>query len=118
MKIINSTTRPINNIHYICMHIGGSPVTCYVINGKDSSLLIDTGFYFCCDKLREWLSQFNIRHILLTHAHVDHDFNAAKLRKSTGAQILLSEKDVPLIGNYRSQPVKATMRKYRLRNVQ
>ncbi|OPZ21606.1 MAG: Hydroxyacylglutathione hydrolase [Firmicutes bacterium ADurb.BinA205] len=118
MKIINSTTRPINNIHYICMHIGGSPVTCYVINGKDGSLLIDTGFYFCCDRLREWLSQFNIRHILLTHAHVDHDFNAAKLRKSTGAQILLSEKDVPLIGNYRSQPVKATMRKYRLRNVQ
>lgn len=118
MKTISSSTRPFGDINYICMHILGSPVTCYVIRGSSGDLLIDTGFHFCYDRLTEWLGQFSIRHILLTHAHTDHDLNAEKLRKATGAQIILSERDVPLIGNYRSQPVKATLPKYRLRNIQ
>lgn len=117
MKIINNKTTPAGNIHYICMYIGSSPVTCYVIKGNDGDMLIDTGF-FCCDRLMEWLGQYNIRHILLTHAHTDHDRNAAKLRRATGARIILSEKDVPLIGNYGSQPVKAALPAYRLRNIQ
>lgn len=118
MKITDSSSRPFGNINYICMYISGSPSSCYVIKGSSGDLLIDTGFYFCYDRLKEWLGQFDIRYILLTHAHVDHDFNASRLRRATGAKIILSEKDVPLIGNYRSQPVRATLPKYRLRNIQ
>ncbi len=118
MKIITNSSFPIGNINYICMYVGGSPVTCYVLHGKNGDMLIDTGFYLTYPHLRKWLDSFNIRHIFLTHAHVDHDFNAARLREELGAEIILSRHDLPLIGHYGRQPVRATRCKYELRNIQ
>ncbi|MBP1591366.1 MAG: MBL fold metallo-hydrolase [Oscillospiraceae bacterium] len=118
MKIITSTEKPKSNINYICMYTGGSPVTCYVIKGRNGDMLIDTGFFHTYPHLLDWLSNYNIRHIFLTHAHVDHDYNAAKIRKELNAEIILGQHDLPLIGHYGRQPVKATSDKYRLRNIQ
>ena len=118
MKYTTEHTIKYDGIHYFCAEIMGSPVTCYVLKGKKGDMLIDTGIPFIYKALEECISGFDIRYILLTHAHVDHDSNAEKLRKSLGAEILLGERDRELIGHYGRQPVKATLRRYRLRNVQ
>ena len=118
MKITTNHTHHTENITYICMYPANSPVTCYVIKGRNGDMLIDTGFYFTYPHLMKWLKNFNIRHIFLTHAHVDHDYNAAKLRKELGAEIILGQNDLPIIGHYGRQPVKATSPEYKLRNIQ
>ena len=49
----------------------------YVIKGKNGDILIDTGFIGIKRPLKRWLNQFNIKLVILTHAHVDHTWNAA-----------------------------------------
>jgi glyoxylase-like metal-dependent hydrolase (beta-lactamase superfamily II) len=91
-------------------------VTLYILKGKESDLLIDTGFIGTWKKMQNWINQYNVKHVLLTHAHVDHDFNAARLQER-GAKVLLSAADKNLRRNFLSQPVKPTAPKYRLRNI-
>ena len=118
MKLTTERNKKICGIHYICAEIMGSPVTCYVLRGKHGDMLIDTGIPFMYKALTDYLSDYDIKYIFLTHAHVDHDSNAEKLRKSLGAEILLGERDAELIGHFARQPVKATLRRYQLRNIQ
>ena len=94
-----------------------SDVTCYIIRGTAGDLLVDTGFYMNRRALSEWLSVYDVKWIFLTHAHPDHDWNAAAVRKKTGAKILLHEADRELIRNFRSQPVHPTADRWRLRNM-
>ena len=81
-------------------------VTCYILRGKDGDLLIDTGFIGCRHTLRRWLRRYDVRYVQLTHAHPDHDWNAAWLQKQS-AQIMLSEHDRNLRNDFRAQPVQA-----------
>lgn len=90
-------------------------ITCYILRGAKGDMLIDTGMPHIWHDLQKWLCAFEIKHVFLTHAHADHDWNAAKLQKA-GAKILLSEKDLTLRRNFMSQPVKPTSPKYRFRN--
>ena len=90
-------------------------MTCYVLKGDLGDLLIDTGMFQIWGGLQKWLEQYDIRYVLLTHAHADHDWNAAKLQKM-GAKILLSERDKSLRRRFLSQKVKPTMPKYTFRN--
>ena len=39
-----------------------------------------------------------LKQIIVTHAHIDHVGGAAKLKKATGATVLLNEKDTFLLG--------------------
>ena len=102
------------------MHSGKRPffaakdITCYILRGRHGDLLIDTGLpqTFCA--MKKWLSEYDIRYVLLTHAHADHDWNAAKLQKA-GAKILLSRFDYSLRQNFLSQPQQASLPQYRLR---
>jgi glyoxylase-like metal-dependent hydrolase (beta-lactamase superfamily II) len=92
-----------------------SDVTCYILRGRKGDLLIDTGLPQTFRAMRRWMDGFDVRYVLLTHAHPDHDWNAAKLQKR-GMKLILSEKDRDLRQNFRSQPVLPTAPKYRLRN--
>ena len=40
--------------------------------------------------------QLTLKQIVITHAHFDHIGGAAKLKRATGAQVLLNENDIPL----------------------
>lgn len=92
-----------------------SDITCYVLRGSSGDLLIDTGMPQVFGGLKRWLAQFDVRYVLLTHAHADHDWNAAKLQKA-GKLLLLCDRDRTLRQNYMSQRVQPTLPKYRLRN--
>jgi hydroxyacylglutathione hydrolase len=45
----------------------------------------------------------NLKQILITHAHIDHIGGALKLKRLTGAPILLNEKDLPLLAMMEQQ---------------
>lgn len=108
---VTDEIRKYDGIHFYAQN----NITCYVIKGENGDLLIDTGMPQIWNGLHKWLGQYDIRYVLLTHAHADHDWNAAKLQKS-GAKILLSVSDKDLRQNYLSQRVKPTMPKYTFRN--
>lgn len=118
MKIITDRTMQFGNIRFFCASVGNSPMSCYVLRGRNGDMLIDTGMPIVYKRLAEYISGFDIRYIFLTHAHIDHDGSAERLRRETGAEIILGERDRELIGHYGRQPVRATSSRYRLRNIQ
>ena len=77
----------------------------YVIKGKNGDILIDTGFIGLRKSLKKWLDKFNIKLIILTHAHVDHIWNASYLKKVYNCQIALGKKDIENIDNTRIQSI-------------
>lgn len=93
-----------------------SDVTCYIIQGADGDLLVDTGFFNVKRELLKWISEYNVRYVFLTHAHPDHDWNAAKIQQ-TGAKLMLHEADKLLRRDFRMQRVMPTANRWRLRNV-
>lgn len=108
---VTDSDRKSGNIHYYAQ----SSITCYVIKGEHGDLLIDTGMTQIWEGLKRWLAKYDVRYVLLTHAHADHDWNVRKLQR-TGKKILLCERDKTLRQNYMSQRVKPTMPKYTFRN--
>ena len=71
----------------------------YVIKGNDGDILIDTGFICMKRRIKRWLDKFNIKLIILTHAHVDHIWNASYIKKIYNCDIAISENDVVNIDN-------------------
>jgi len=86
----------------------------YVIKGKDGDILIDTGFLCMKRKLKKWLDQFNIKLILLTHAHVDHIWNVSYIKKLYNCKVAISNLDVKNIDNSKihSKPSNEKHRSY------
>lgn len=78
----------------------------YVIKGKNGDILIDTGFIGMSKKIKRWLDQFNIKLVILTHAHIDHTWNAAYIKKIYNCKIAISKNDIENIDNSKihSQP--------------
>lgn len=71
----------------------------YVIKGKNGDILIDTGFIGMKKNIKRWLNKFNIKLVILTHAHVDHIWNAAYIKKTYNCKIAISKKDIENIDN-------------------
>lgn len=86
----------------------------YVIQGEEGDILIDTGFIGMHKSLKNWLDQFNIKLIILTHAHVDHTWNASYLKKNFHCDIAISKKDIENIDNTKihSKPSKKLYQKW------
>ncbi len=114
MKVQTSNLEGIGKIRYFTELVGDAPISVYVISGKDGDMLIDTGFSTTFKPLLKWIREngFHITDIFLTHAHPDHDWNAAKFRKMFHARIWLGKEDVSLIRNFSSQPQHPTHKKF------
>lgn len=85
----------INNIYIIQINY----FKIYVIKGKNGDILIDTGFIFMKHRLKHILKRFNIKLIIITHAHVDHIWNAKYLKELFNCEIAISNNDINNIDN-------------------
>lgn len=71
----------------------------YLIKGLDGDILIDTGFSSSRMKLKRLLDKNNVKLIILTHAHLDHVWNASYFKKRYGCQIAISKADLENLDN-------------------
>ena len=85
----------------------------YIIKGIDGDILIDTGFICRKKKLKRILDKFNIKLIILTHAHIDHSWNAKYLKERYNCELLMGKDDLINIdnSNVKSEP---SMNKYKI----
>jgi len=85
-------------IHEI-LPVGPLQCNCSIIGDEQSreAMVIDSG-----DNIADVLAivqkhNLKVQQIVVTHAHIDHVGGAMKLRKATGAPILLNENDTELL---------------------
>ncbi len=71
----------------------------YVIKGINGDILIDTGFIGIKLFLKKWLDKFNIKLIILTHAHIDHIWNVNYLKKRYNCKVAMSNVDIINLDN-------------------
>jgi glyoxylase-like metal-dependent hydrolase (beta-lactamase superfamily II) len=85
-------------IHEI-LPVGPLQCNCSVVGDEESreALVIDPG-----DEVEEVLAlvrrhRLTVKQIIITHAHIDHVGGAMKLKRATGAPILLNQNDYELL---------------------
>lgn len=84
----------------------------FVIKGIDGDILIDTGFIGTKKRIEKWLNKFNIKLIILTHAHIDHTWNTSYLKEKYNCKIAMGTKDIKNLDN-RQIKSKASEKKYK-----
>jgi metallo-beta-lactamase class B len=92
--------RVIGNIHYV----GSSNAGAFLITTPEGHILIDTGYPRTESWLRESIENLgfrlgDIKIVLNTHAHADHVGGHAQFKEWTGARVLTSEADKPVLAD-------------------
>lgn len=79
--------------------VGPLACNCTILGDPEAgeAIVIDPGDEV--DRIHRRLTELGLKlkQILITHAHIDHVGGALKLKKLTGAPILLNENDLPLL---------------------
>ncbi len=92
--------RVIGNIHYV----GSSNAGSFLVTTPDGHILIDSGYPQTESWVRASIERLgfrltDIKVILNTHAHADHVGGHAQFKEWTGARVLTSEADKPVIAD-------------------
>ena len=88
----------IGNIYYV----GASDVTSYLITTPKGHILIDAGFEETVPQIRQNVAKLgfkleDVKILLINHAHYDHCGGLARLKELTGARLLASPPDTPVL---------------------
>src|SRR5579875_521978 len=79
--------------------VGVLQCNCTILGDEEAgeAIVIDPGDEI--GRIHQRLSELGLKlkQILITHAHIDHVGGALKLKRLTGAPILLNENDLPLL---------------------
>jgi len=86
------------NLYYV----GSYDLACYLITTPGGHILINTGIPGSDTILRRHVEALgfkfsDIKVLLATHAHFDHVGAMAAVKRATGAQLMIEEKDAPLL---------------------
>lgn len=73
--------------------VGPLLTNCYILISKKEAAVIDPGGG--TKKILKEIEDAKVplKHIILTHSHIDHTFGVAKVKQETGAKILIHEKE-------------------------
>jgi metallo-beta-lactamase class B len=90
--------RVLDNIYYV----GTNKIAQFLINSDAGLILLDSGFEASVPLLRENIATLgfhysDIKLLLTSHAHIDHVQAHALVRQQTGARVVASTLDAPLI---------------------
>lgn len=86
------------NLYYV----GASDITSFLITTPQGHILIDGGFEETVPLIRASIQKLgfkleDVKFLLNNHAHYDHAAGLAALKKLSGAQLVVSEGDAPLL---------------------
>jgi len=103
----------IDNVHYV----GTEGLAIYLVTTPAGHILIDTGVPEVTGQIRDNIQKLgfkvtDIKYILNTQAHFDHTGGFAELKKESGAQLVVGERDKPLVegGYYPGQESTAELK--------
>lgn len=80
---------------------------CYIVENGTNGILVDTGKKEFLDKVLASCRFYNVKLLVLTHAHFDHAENAARISDALGIPIGMNEKDRNLIQSNLNQSLSA-----------
>ena len=100
-RAMNQPVKPyrvIGNIYYV----GASDVSSFLITTPNGHILLDSGFIETVPQIKQNMAQLgfrleDIKILLNSHAHYDHAGGLAELKRLTGAKLMTSEGDIPLL---------------------
>ena len=81
---------------------------CYIISNGTNGVLVDTGKREYITQVLKACKDYNVKLIVLTHAHFDHAENAAKISNELGIPIGMNKNDCNLIISNNNQALSAT----------
>lgn len=87
------------NLYYV----GASDITSFLFTTPDGHILIDGGFKETAPQILQNIATLGFRPrdvkiLLNTHAHLDHAGGLAELQRVTGARLLPTAREIPLLG--------------------
>ncbi len=82
--------------------VGASDISSYLIATADGHILIDAGYETTAPQIEANLARLgfkvaDIKILLNTQAHFDHAAGFARLKQASGARLMISEPDAPII---------------------
>jgi hydroxyacylglutathione hydrolase len=85
--------------------VGPLACNCTIIGNETTyeAIVVDPGDEIGAILARLRALKLSLKQIIVTHAHIDHVGGALKLKRLTGALILMNEKDLPLLKMMDSQ---------------
>ncbi len=79
--------------------VGPLETNCYILGDEKSkeAIVIDPGGDF--EEIEKQVKELNlkVKYIILTHGHFDHTGALAQLKKATGGEVLIHEKDASML---------------------
>lgn len=103
----------IDNVYYV----GTAGLSSFLVTSPSGHVLIDTGLPEATPLIKASIDKLgfkltDIKYLLNTHAHFDHTGGFAELKKDTGAQMVASAGDKPLLegGSYPGQENEAVLK--------
>jgi metallo-beta-lactamase class B len=88
--------RIVGNVYYV----GTADLACYLITTPEGSILVNTGLAASAPMIEGNINALgfkltDIKILLTTQAHWDHNGAMAEIKNKTGAKLMVNEKDVP-----------------------
>ena len=81
---------------------------CYIVENGACGILVDTGKKEFLQRVIDACRQYNVKMIVLTHAHFDHAENAAQISDMFGIPIAMNDRDCDLIKSNTNQELSAS----------
>lgn len=90
--------RIVGDVYYV----GAAEVSSFLITTSQGHILLDSGFLETVPQIKENVARLGFRFedikiLLNSHAHADHAGGLAQLKELTGAKLMVSEGDAPLL---------------------
>lgn len=88
----------VGNVYYV----GSRGLASYLITTPKGHILINSNLVSSVPQIRESIEKLGFRFsdvkiLLISHAHWDHDAGSAEVKKLTGAQYMVMDADVPVV---------------------
>lgn len=79
--------------------IGPLATNCYLLVDDETAEAVVIDPSYPTEKLLEQVKKYNLRYILLTHAHADHIMAVSKIKELTGAKIVAHKNESSRLSN-------------------